>query len=146
MQVCFFIMLQAVKRIVEGPNEELTSNGWTILVVAGVGLVINAVGLLIFGKDKCCTTDMSMCFLFAGSKGGHNHKHSGHSHDNADENAPSSTQHHIPPMGSICTQPVDNGNNDSNAVSETNVLVISSNSISPELQNHHPVYYIQIST
>ncbi|BFZ16030.1 hypothetical protein BsWGS_19069 [Bradybaena similaris] len=64
LALCFSILVEALKRLVE---LERVENPKLLLIVGGVGLVINVIGLMLFGSH-------------GHSHGGHGHSHGGHGH------------------------------------------------------------------
>jgi len=79
LAICFFILLEAIQRLAEGPNTSLDGSGYTILTVACIGLGVNVLGVCLFG----------------GHAGGHGHSHGGKgkSHGNTANNDGSGQQH-----------------------------------------------------
>lgn len=72
--LCFTILVEGLKRMVE--VEEI-QNPWLVLIVGGVGLAVNLVGLCMFHGH------------------GHGHSHGGHSHgDHGHGHAHGNGQHH----------------------------------------------------
>jgi len=68
--ICLTLLLDAMQRFFEPPQEELNKSGLTLIIVAGVGLAVNLGGVAIFGHSH---------------GGGHGHSHGGpsdgHGHD-----------------------------------------------------------------
>jgi zinc transporter 1 len=63
VSVCFTLSLEAIERLFEaGEESKLDNNGVTLLIVATIGLLMNIIGMVIFGSH------------------GHSHSHGGHGH------------------------------------------------------------------
>jgi len=90
LAVCLSILMEAGQRFFESENDKLAENGQELLIVGSVGLLVNILGMFIFGHGH--------------GHGGHGHSHGGsapapsnsggdHGHSHGGETAPSSGGH-----------------------------------------------------